>query len=393
MEIFDTTLRDGEQAAGVHFSLEEKVAIARALQECGVRFLEVGIPAMGAAAVAEINAIVSAAAQCQCFVWARAHADDLLWARRCHVDSIHISFPVSSIHLKAWKKDWMWVMDGLHRLVSEARTHFKHVSVGAQDASRASMDDLLAFAQAAHALGVHHLRLADTVGVLNPTSAAAMVHCIRAAVPALALEFHGHNDLGMATANTAAALIAGARFASTTVTGLGERAGNASMEEVVMAMRVSYGHPLAIDSTRFLPLVKLVELASGQFVEPGRPIIGSRAFSHESGIHCTGLHRDASTYEGFSPLDIGRIGREFYYGRQSGVATLRVFLESVGLSGEAKAVDLFRRSLLQEVTTLKRSLSGTEAEALARGVFSLPLQGEFPHLSPISIEDSSQVVG
>jgi homocitrate synthase NifV len=392
MEIFDTTLRDGEQAAGVHFSLNEKVAMAEALQGCGVRFLEVGIPAMGEEAVAEINAVAKAADQCQCFVWARAQLDDLQWARKCHVDGIHISFPVSSIHLKAWKKDWLWVMDGLHSLVTEAKAHFRHVSVGAQDASRASMDDLVAFAQAAEALGVHHLRLADTVGILNPSSTAAMVHGLRAAVPTLALEFHGHNDLGMATANTAAALVAGARFASTTVTGLGERAGNASMEEVVMAMKVSYGHPLPIDSTRFLTLVKLVESASGRSLEPGRPIIGSRAFSHESGIHCSGLHRDPSTYEGFSPQEVGRQGRDFYFGRQSGPATLRLLFDSVGLPAGNETLELFRKALCQKVTLLKRSLSRVEAEALARETFTQSSVCE-NQASGFLVEDLSQVIG
>ena len=168
MFIFDTTLRDGEQAAGVVFSRDEKCEIASSLQACGVHHMEIGIPAMGPEAIETINEIASAAAHSDCFVWARASREDLEAAKKCKVSGVHISFPISPIHLNAWKKDIRWVMETMEDLVIEAQNHFELVSVGAQDASRAHWVDLREFAKKAYHLGAHHLRFADTVGIMNP---------------------------------------------------------------------------------------------------------------------------------------------------------------------------------------------------------------------------------
>ena len=361
MHIFDTTLRDGEQAAGVVFSIDEKCAIAGLLQQCGVRFLEIGIPAMGEDAVEEINRIARVADQCSCFVWARAVHEDIKRARNCEVDGVHISFPVSSIHLSAWKKDMPWVLGTLEDLVLESRRHFKYVSVGAQDASRSHRDDLLEFASKAHHLGVHHLRIADTVGILNPQSTHELIHGLNSALPDLRLEFHGHNDLGLATANTTTALTSGATFASTTINGLGERAGNAAMEEVVMAMKVAYNKPFELDTSFFLQLSELVANASGAALFPGKPIVGSRAFSHESGIHCSGLKRNTATYESFTPHEVGHHDRTFYYGTQTGPATVAALASELGMTLDPTACQELLSRIKTTSKTSKRALSREEA--------------------------------
>lgn len=367
MHIFDTTLRDGEQAAGVVFSVEEKCAIARSLQQCGVRFLEIGIPAMGEDAIKDINKITTVADQCTCFVWARATREDIERAKACDVEGIHISFPVSPIHLSAWKKDMNWVMETLENLVIEARQHFAYVSVGAQDASRAKWKDLLEFAGKSYHLGIHHLRIADTVGRLNPQSTQTLIKGLQAAYPRLDLEFHGHNDLGLATANTTTALMSGARYASTTINGLGERAGNAAMEEVVMAMKVSYGQSFDLDTSCFLQLSNLVANASGSMLFPGKPIVGSRAFAHESGIHCSGLKRNVATYESFDPNEVGHADRTYYYGMQTGPSTI------VNLAAElGKAVSQTEgQQMLTRIKALskrfKRALSRSEAIEVIQG--------------------------
>ena len=364
MHIFDTTLRDGEQAAGVVFSIQEKCAIAGLLQQCGVRFLEIGIPAMGEDAVEEINRIARVADRCSCFVWARAVREDIERARNCEVDGIHISFPVSSIHLSAWKKDMPWVLGTLEDLVLDSLQHFKYVSVGAQDASRAHRDDLMEFAARAHQLGVHHLRIADTVGILNPQSTYELIHGLHSTLPGLKLEFHGHNDLGLATANTTTALISGATFASTTINGLGERAGNAAMEEVVMAMKVSYSRAFALDTSCFLKLSELVANASGSSLFPGKPIVGSRAFSHESGIHCSGLKRDTATYESFNPNDVGHADRNFYYGLQTGPATVTSLAAELGISLDQATSQYILTQIKSASKSAKRALSRQEATAI-----------------------------
>ena len=361
MQIFDTTLRDGEQTAGVVFSPEEKCEIAYALQSCGVHHMEIGIPAMGSEAIKTINQIAATASDSDCFVWARANKNDLELAKQCEVSGVHISFPVSPIHLRAWKKDMDWVMHTMEDLVIDALNDFEYVSVGAQDASRARWKDLREFAKKAYHLGVHHLRFADTVGIMNPMMTQEVISGLHAAYPHLAIEFHGHNDLGMATANTVTAMQAGAVFASTTVNGLGERAGNAAMEEVVMAMKVSAKDPFELDSTQFMKLSDKVAIASGSWIAPEKPIVGSRAFSHESGIHCSGIERDPQTYESYTPQEVGRSDRTFYYGMQTGPSAIVRLAREMGKVISDNEGLRFLTAIQSVSVRLKRALTRKEA--------------------------------
>jgi homocitrate synthase NifV len=270
---------------------------------------------------------------------------------------------MSAIQLAAMGKNRQWVFDTLHALVPTACARFRFVSVGALDASRAEASFLLDFAQAALETGVFRLRIADTVGVWNPFQTHAAVTALHQALPALVLEFHGHNDLGMATANTLAAYAAGAASLSVTVNGLGERAGNAALEEVAMALTTTMNLPVPLDSTQLAGLSQRVARASRRPLHPAKPIVGTAAFQHESGIHTHALLRDPLAFQPFLPRQVGAAPTSFVLGKHMGTAGLSVCLAALGLTGNPAAMLPKVRALAAE---RKDPLSSADLAALCR---------------------------
>jgi homocitrate synthase NifV len=348
--IIDTTLRDGEQAPGVAFDRASKLAMAHGLDQAGIHELEVGIPAMGSDVREDIRQISALDLQCELSVWCRALPVDLAAATRCNVAGVHFSLPVSPIQFSALGKDPSWALSQMGALVHQAQCYFDRVSVGALDATRADRAFLLQFAQMAESLGVHRLRIADTVGIGVPSTVAELVGDLKGAVNDLDLEFHGHNDLGMAAANALVALEVGADAVSVTVNGLGERAGNAALEQIIMALSGHADFHCPVDTTRLQALSQLVSRAAHRPVHPTQPVVGDHVFTHESGIHCHAMFKEHRAYEPFSPGRVGRTDRRFVLGAHSGTAAIRRLLDQVGIhvtQGQAQALRplLYRPSI------------------------------------------------
>ena len=329
--INDTTLRDGEQTAGVAFTDDEKLAIARSLDAAGVPEMEIGIPAMGEREVELIRAINGLGLSARTMVWARMCDTDLAAALTCHADIVHLSIPVSDLQIaRKLQRDRRWVLATLTHFVGRARDAGAQVSVGCEDASRADDDFLARVAETAQRAGALRVRYADTLGLLDPFETHRRIAALRAVVD-LDIEIHAHNDLGLATANTLAAVRAGATHVSTTVNGLGERAGNAALEEVVMALRHVHGFECGVATTALPAISALVARASGRPVAANKSIVGSGVFTHESGIHVDGLLKDARNYQGFDPAELGR-HHTTVLGKHSGSAALLHACERLGLS-------------------------------------------------------------
>lgn len=377
--IVDTTLRDGEQAAGVAFSPEGKAEIAVMLAGMGVPELEVGTPAMGEAEQEAIGRIVAQRLPCRLTAWCRARQDDIRLADRCGVEAVHLSVPCSAIHLRAMRKTADWAIDRLHECVITARRRFAYVSVGAQDASRSDLHFLVQCAQAALAAGADRFRLADTVGVWCPEQTRRSVAALREAVAAISIGFHAHNDLGLATANALSAVAAGAESIDVTIGGLGERAGNAALEEVVVALRVARGIDCPVDARQLQNVCETVARMAARPIPPGKPIVGDRVFCHESGIHVAALAADPRTYEPFPPHEVGHGPRRFILGKHSGSTALCAVLAAAGASlRRSDACRILPR--LQTLAKLRRGeVSPADAAAL---LVATQLHGPQPGAPP-----------
>ena len=359
IKIVDTTLRDGEQTAGVAFANHEKVTIAQTLSDMRVDQLEVGIPTMGGDEKATIKAICKRDLKSSIMAWNRAVITDIEQSIDCGVDAVAISLSVSDIHIEhKLKKSREWVLENMYNAVTYAKKNGLYISVNGEDASRADTDFLIKFINLAKESGADRFRYCDTVGVMEPFTLRSTIEKLYEATN-FDIEMHTHNDFGMATANAIAGIVGGANHIGVTVNGLGERAGNAALEEVIMALKFLYGYETDIDTTRFREISKYVSQASGRQLPAWKAIVGTNMFRHESGIHADGAIKNPKNYEAFDPSEVG-LERQIVIGKHSGKAAIINKFREYEIELTTAEADAMLELVRQTSVRMKRNLFDKE---------------------------------
>jgi homocitrate synthase NifV len=354
--IHDTTLRDGEQTAGVCFTLTERMRIARSLADAGVAEIEAGIPAMGEREQEEIRAIAALNLPARIVAWCRMCDVDLEAARVSNVAAVNLSISVSDQQIeRKLRRGRAWVQSATERLIRKAKEHGLTVALGGEDSSRADLDFLCRLLEIAQAAGASRFRFADTLGALDPFSTFEKIAYLRARTD-MEIEIHAHNDLGLATANSLAAVRAGATHVSTTVNGLGERAGNAPLEEISAALLYLENRDTGIFPRALKELSALVAAASGRPVAANKPVVGSAIFLHESGIHISGLLRDPKNYEFLDPADFGR-KHQIVLGKHSGTSAVQWAFREQGIEMDNVEARLILSHVREHFVHSKASLT------------------------------------
>ena len=344
---WDETLRDGEQTPGVSYSAEEKLTLAKILDDMGVGIINAGIPVVSPEEERAVKKLAQEGFRASILAAARTVRKDVDAVIDCDVDEIAIFVPSSDLHLKyKLKMTREQVLEISVREVEYAKDHGLVVSFVTEDTVRADLDYVEKLYNACIEAGASRAVLCDTVGVATPIMMRWFVEEVKKRFKPVQLSIHCHNDFGMAVANTIAAIEAGVEVPHTCVNGLGERSGNTSFEELVTILETLYQHNTGIKLQRLFELSKQVEELSGVPLGVNKPIVGYNAFSHESGIHAHGVLQNTLTYEPIQPETVGRT-RRFIFGKHTGASAVVDKLEHAGI------LDLPREQILDIVNKIK----------------------------------------
>ena len=393
--IFDTTLRDGEQSPGATMNQDEKLRLARQLEILGVDVIEAGFPAASEGDFQAVKAIAAAVKGVQVAGLCRALASDIT---RCFEaikgaqnPRIHTFLATSPLHMRhKLNKSPEQVLEMLQAGVTLAASLTPNVEFSCEDASRSERDFLAVAVEKAIACGATTINIPDTVGYAQPQEFYDLIKFLLATVPNASkavFSVHCHNDLGLAAANTLAALAAGARQAEVTLCGIGERAGNASLEEVVMALKTRaclYNLETGVKGEQIYPSSRLLSMIIGQPIPPYKPIIGGNAFAHESGIHQAGVLKCPETYEIMTPQSVGRAGNEMVLGKHSGRNAVKARLEELGFALTEEQVTQMTEAVKQ-LADKKKNIFSEDLEALVlEDIYRLPDKYKLRKLSVLS---------
>jgi 2-isopropylmalate synthase len=350
IRVFDTTLRDGEQAPGFSMSAPEKIRIARQLESLGVDVIEAGFPIASRGDLEGVHAVACEIRNCTVAALARAKRDDidvvLDGLRDAVHPRVHIVLATSDLHLQyKLRMTREQALEAISTNVRYARQHCGEVEFSAEDASRTDIDFLCRAAKLAVEAGATIINLPDTVGYALPDEYEAMFRRVIDSLdgaPGIILSAHGHNDLGLGVANSLAAIRGGARQLELTINGIGERAGNASLEEVAVALRVrqaTLGVTTNLHLDKLYATSQLLSEITGVAVAPNKAVVGSNAFAHEAGIHQDGILKNPLTYEIISPEEVGVPKRQLVLGKHSGRNALRTALVEIGYTPTPEELD------------------------------------------------------
>lgn len=396
--IFDTTLRDGEQSPGASMTKDEKLRIARALERMRVDVIEAGFPIASRGDFEAVQAVAAAIKDSTVCGLARAADGDIDRAGEALASAnssrIHTFIATSPIHMeKKLRMSPDQVLEAAVRAVKRARRYTDNVEFSAEDAGRSDIDFLCRIVEAVIDAGATTINVPDTVGYNIPAQFAQLIADLRTRVPnadKAVFSTHCHNDLGLAVANSLAAVLVGARQVECTINGLGERAGNAALEEIVMTVRTRqdvFPCDTTLDATQIMTCSRLVSSITGFAVQPNKAIVGANAFAHESGIHQDGVLKNRETYEIMRAEDVGWSSNKLVLGKHSGRNAFRSRLKELGIEFDAEENlnEAFRR--FKDLADKKHDIYDEDLLAL---VTEADLSAENEHIKLVSMKVSSE---
>jgi 2-isopropylmalate synthase len=357
IHIFDTTLRDGEQSPGFSMNRDEKLRLAHQIEELGVDVIEAGFPIASPGDLEAVRAVASEIKQARVAALARARQEDVDAALRglepAAKPRLHIFLATSDLHLKhKLRTTRSEALSQIIKMVRFGSAHCENVEFSAEDASRSDIDFLCEVGQAAAEAGAKVINLPDTVGYSTPEEYGEIFRRVGAhlaAYPNVELSAHCHNDLGLAVANSLAAMMGGARQIECTINGIGERAGNASLEEIAVALQVRqsrYNATTGIVMEKIYPTSRMLSSITGVSVPPNKAVVGANAFAHEAGIHQDGILKNPLTYEIILPEKVGVPARRLVLGKHSGRNALRARLDELGYqTTDAELADCYTMAI------------------------------------------------